>query len=196
MDEFGVVLRRDMCRYTNNPAGFLVKSIKNLYSHPAFAGVVFYRIGRWLWLRRSNPAFRVAYMLTRLIYPLVRWHSGVELQARTQIGPGLCLMHFGPIVIHPDVVAGEDLTILPGVTIGEDNRGTPVIGDRVAVGAGVLIIGRVSVGNDVNIGAGAVVVKDLPAHCTAVGVPAKPLERPLSDARPAELRVDTTPSSL
>ncbi len=183
MEKLSTVLRRDMSRYTGNPSGFLVQGIKNLYSHPAYAGVVFYRLTRSLWLRRSNPVFNAAFLVSRLIYPLVRWHSGVELQARTQIGPGLCLMHFGPIVIHPDTVAGEDLTVLPGVTIGEDDRGTPVIGDRVAVGAGALIIGRVTVGSDVNIGAGAVVVKDLPGCCTAVGVPAKPLNRSVEDER-------------
>jgi serine O-acetyltransferase len=170
-------LRRDTTRYSQSQSGFLVQAVKNLYSHPAFAAVVFYRLGRWAWSGRRNPVLSVLYIVYRLLYPLVRWYSGVELQARTQIGAGLCVMHFGPVVIHPSVIAGEDLTVLQGVTIGESREGAPILGNRVAIGVGATVIGRVTIGDDVNIGAGAVVVRDLPSGCTAVGVPAKPLAR-------------------
>ena len=69
-------------------------------------------------------------------------------------------MHFGPIVIHPDVVAGENLTLLHRVTLGYAKSGLPRIGDNVSIGAG------------------AVVTRDIPANCTAVGVPAKPIPDP------------------
>ena len=178
-------LRRDTARYSARPAGLLKQALSNLYSHPAFAAVVFYRLGRWAWQGRRNPVLMIVYVAYRLIYPLVRWHSGVELQARTNIGPGLCLMHFGPIVIHPDASAGEDLTILPGVTIGAGSHGTPSLGDRVSIGTGATIIGGVKIGHDVNIGAGAVVVHDVPSCCTAVGVPAKALVREPVQQEPA-----------
>jgi len=170
-----ICIRRDTLRYSGQHSNLWKQAIKNLYSHPTYAAVLFYRFGRWTWANDKNWLYRVLYFFYRLIYPLVRWYSGVELQARTDIGPGLCIMHFGPVVIHPDTIAGEDMTIMSGVTIGEGKNGTPRLGDRVAIGTGAIVIGRVTVGDDVNIGAGAVVTQDLPGGCTAVGVPAKPI---------------------
>jgi len=87
-------------------------------------------------------------------------------------------MHFGPIVIHPDVVAGENLTLLHRVTLGYAKSGLPRIGNNVSIGVGATVIGGVSIGDNVSIGAGAVVTRDIPANCTAVGVPAKPIPDP------------------
>lgn len=168
-------LARDIRRYSPDTSSLWLQALRNLYSHPAFGAVVFYRLGHWAWVARTSPIPRVLYIAYRIVYPFVRWFSGVELQARTHIGPGLCIMHFGPTVIHPATVMGENVTILPGVVIGAAKGGTPRLGNDIEIGAGVTILGPVNIGSHVCIGAGAVVTHDLPDHCTAVGVPAHPL---------------------
>jgi serine O-acetyltransferase len=85
-------------------------------------------------------------------------------------------MHFGPTIVHADVVAGKNLTLMHGVTIGAAKTGIPRLGDDVAIGIGAAVIGGIVVGNNVQIGAGAVVTKDLPDNCTAVGIPAQPIK--------------------
>jgi serine O-acetyltransferase len=106
---------------------------------------------------------------------MVRIYSGLELPAKAQIGPGLFVGHFGPTVIHPNTVAGCNLTIEHGVTIGIGPTGVPRIGNDVYIGAGAKVINGITIGDHASVGAGAVVVKDVPAHCVVVGVPAMPV---------------------
>jgi serine O-acetyltransferase len=168
-------IRRDIQRYEKGEGNFLVTLIKAAYTHPAFIGVFWYRIGHALWQRRMNPFFFLLLFIHRILYPLVRIHSGLELSPRTQIGPGLYVAHFGPTVIHPDTIAGSNLTILQGVTIGSDRHGVPQIGENVSIATGARVIGKIKIGDNSVIGAGAVVVKDVPPGCTVVGIPAKPV---------------------
>lgn len=167
-------LKRDIRQYTDRQidAPLFTIALKNFYSHPAFAGVVYYRLGRFLWLNRLSPVMAFLFFLHRVFYPLIRSYSGLELAPRAQIGPGLCILHFGPTVIHPDVVAGHDLTVMPGVTIGATRTGVPKLGNEIAIGVGASLIGGIVIGNQVHIGAGAVVTHDVPDSCVAVGVPA------------------------
>ncbi len=167
------LIRRDIERYNDPGGNILLAGIRAAYSHPSFAGVVWYRIGHALWLRRKNPLWLILLVINRALYPLVRMYSGLELAPRTQIGGGMYVGHFGPTVIHPDTVAGCNLTVLQGVTIGASAGGIPCIGDDVSIGAGATVIGGITVGNRAIIGAGAVVTKDVPEGCVAIGIPAK-----------------------
>ena len=88
--------------------------------------------------------------------------------------------HFGGVIVSGDTVIGDDVVIRNGVTIGLRRtgvRGAPVIGNRVDIGTGAKILGTITIGDDVAIGANAVVLKDVPANSIAVGVPAKILPR-------------------
>jgi serine O-acetyltransferase len=172
------LIRCDIKRYNKDNSPLLWAAIKAAYSHPAFIGVVWYRIGHALWTGRRNPVCFLALVLHRLIYPLVRIHSGLELGPRTQIGPGLYISHFGPTVIHPDTIAGSNLTVLQGVTIGEHRQGVPHIGNNVSIAVGAKVIGGITIGDNVVVGTGAVVVKDVPPGCTVVGIPAHPVNSP------------------
>ena len=94
--------------------------------------------------------------------------------------------HFGGIVISGDVVFGDDCVIRNGVTVGlrhTGQRGAPVIGNRADIGAGAKVLGSIHIGDDVAIGANAVVITDVPSNSIAVGVPAK--IRPRKSAQPA-----------
>ena len=171
-------IRADVCRYSEElevKSGFWVTLVKNLYTHPSLVSVIYYRFERFFWASRRNPLFRVLYWLSRIVYPLVRIYGGTELSPQTNIGPGLCIMHFGPTVVAKYLIAGEHLTLLHGVTIAPSTNGSPQIGNNVAIGTGAVVVGGVHIGDNVNITAGSVVTKDIPDNCVAVGIPARPI---------------------
>jgi serine O-acetyltransferase len=169
------LIRSDIRRYNNRNSNLAAAVIKAAYDHPAIIGVIWYRIGHALWLKRKNPLFFVLLVINRILFPIVRIYSGLELPAKAQIGPGLFVTHFGPTVIHAYTVAGRNLTLEHGVTIGEGPTGVPRIGNDVYIGAGAKVINGITIGDYASVGAGAVVVKDVPAHCVVVGVPARPV---------------------
>ena len=171
-------MQQDIGRYPHERRNILVLAARVVYAHPSSAGVLYYRLSRQLWLSRKNPLAFSLLLVCRAIYPLVRLYSGLELLPQTQIGPGLCVLHFGPTVIHPDVRAGANLTLLHGVTLGLGKTGAPVIGDNVKIGTGASVIGKIVIGHGARVGAGAVVTRDVPDGCTVVGIPARPTMDP------------------
>lgn len=124
--------------------------------------------------------------------PLIRWpwaivHTllsklcelffGIFIGPKAVIGKRLNIEHFGCIIIHGNTVMGDDCTIRQGVTIGNRYLNAPleapVLGNRVQVGAGAKLLGKIFIGDDVDIGANAVVIQSVPSNNIAVGVPAK-----------------------
>lgn len=124
--------------------------------------------------------------------PLIRWpwailHTilskfcevffGIFIGPKAVIGHRLVIEHFGCIIIHGNTEIGDDCTIRQGVTIGNRHINAPLeapkVGNRVQVGAGAKLLGNICIGNDVDIGANAVVIHDIPSNHIAVGVPAK-----------------------
>jgi len=90
-----------------------------------------------------------------------------------EFGPGFVLIHADGIFINRDVRGGERIYVEHQVTIGADRGVSPTLGNDIFIGAGAKIIGPVTIGDGARIGANAVVVKDVPAYATVVGVPAK-----------------------
>lgn len=121
---------------------------------------------RWLWL-----PLRVLLAITRKLFVMV---THINLNPEAKIGPGMLIPHVGSIQVYPLATIGADCAIHQICTIGAGSRpGGPVIGDHVNMGAHCCVLGPVNVGDGATIGAGAVVVKDVPAWATAVGVPAR-----------------------
>jgi serine O-acetyltransferase len=143
---------------------------------PGLWVMVVYRFGAWRYGIRSRflrMPFSFAYKLLGAAATIV---SGVELPCETKVGRRLRIEHPGGIVVSGDAVLGDDVILRNGVTIGlkrTGERGSPVIGDRVDIGAGAKILGKITIGHDVSIGANAVVLQDVPPYSIAVGVPAK-----------------------
>jgi serine O-acetyltransferase len=138
--------------------------------------VVEYRFRRWV---RTLPlparlALKPVSMLTRKLMEIV---AGISISTDAQLGPGLFIVHFGGVFIGPGVVAGEDLTLSQGVTIGIEKGGSPTLGDWVYLAPGAKVFGPIAMGDLSAAGANAVVTKDVPAHVTVGGVPAKPIGR-------------------
>ncbi|MCE5324677.1 serine acetyltransferase [bacterium] len=137
-----------------------------------------YRYIRWVENKARIP---LIYQLLRLVGSV--WHkavqvaTGIDIHESAKIGKGLYIGHFSCIFIAGGVIMGEYCNISQGVTLGYagrgDKRGCPTIGDRVYIAAGAKLIGKANIGNDVVIGANAVVTKDVPDNGVAVGVPAR-----------------------
>jgi serine O-acetyltransferase len=117
--------------------------------------------------------------------------TGIELPCEIVLGRRFIIEHFGGIIISGDAVFGDDCIVRNGVTVGLRHtglRGSPVVGDRVDIGAGAKLLGPIHIGSDVAIGANAVVITDVPSNSIAVGIPARILPR-----RPSHTRRETEP---
>ena len=133
----------------------------------------------WMRVCRYTHEHRV---LKVLIFPIARlllehykFKLGISIPFVTNIDSGFYIGHFGGIVINAGSRIGKNCNISHGVTLGQANRGPnkgyPVIGDNVYIGPGAKIVGAVTVGNNVAIGANCVVTKDVPDNAVVVGVP-------------------------
>lgn len=142
--------------------------------------MVVYRFGRW----RYTIRWRWLRLPFSFLYKLLKTASeiltGIELPCEVTLGRRFRIDHFGGIIISGDTIIGDDCVVRNGVTIGlrhTGHRGSPVIGNRVDIGAGAKILGPIHVGDDVSIGANAVVIRDVPSQSIAVGVPARIIQR-------------------
>lgn len=123
------------------------------------------------------------YLLCRVVLRHYSVKYGFQIPWQAEIGPGLCIGHYGPIIVNPSAKIGVNCNITVGVLLGlnhkVDEQGKslgfeyPTVGDRVALGNGAKIIGGVSVGDDCIIGVNTVVTKSIPANSIAIGQPAK-----------------------
>lgn len=136
--------------------------------------VIRYRIAAALYSRGHRQA---AWILSARTFSL----TGADLPPDADIGPGLHLPHPVGVVVGHGCEIGSDCTILQGVTLGEryarEGHEYPVIGDNVVIGAGAKVLGRIQIGSNARIGANSVVLTDVPAGCTAVGIPAAIVRR-------------------
>jgi serine O-acetyltransferase len=134
-----------------------------------------YRFGRRLDQRPSGLRKALLTRLYWLLFHLSETVTGVSLPKACEIGPGLRIWHFGNIFLHPAAKLGANCTLRQGVTIG--NRygadDAPIIGDSVEFGSYAQALGRIHIGSRAKIGAMTLVLTDVPADGTAVGVPAR-----------------------
>lgn len=148
---------------------FLLNSIRDYQSHAEASG--FY-----------HKFMRKYARLRHLFWSVL---TASDIDPRIKFGSNLRLPHPTGVVFHGDAVIGDNCMIMQQVTIGMIGSGEyPTIGDNVYIGAGAKILGKVHVGNGARIGAQAVVLTDVPANCTAVGIPARIVSRPSPPARP------------
>lgn len=147
-------------------------------------GMLVMALFRTAHLLRQHPISFVLFIPYFLLYRFfVEWLLGIELPWKTRIGPGLRIDHGQALVVNDGTVFGAGCTLRNGTTIGNKRAkdGTytraPRFGNRVDIGANAVIIGPITIGDDVAIGAGAVVVKNVPAGHVAVGNPARILPR-------------------
>ncbi len=170
-------LKKDLERWRKDKL-----SVKGLFYLCFEAGIwvtIFYRISRALFLVNIPIIGFLARLIAFFIFKINEF-LGVSIAPSCDIGPGLYIGHTGCIFLYHTVIAGKNLSIGQQVTIGTKGlgvKGAPVIGDDVYIGVGAKLLGPIKVGNNVRIGANAVVIKDVPDNATVVGVPGRVVRR-------------------
>ena len=151
-----------------DPAARSVLEVILLY--PGFHILVYHRIAHWLYQHKR-------FFLARWVSQHGRRRTGIEIHPGATIGRCLFIDHGMGIVFGETCEIGDNCTIYHGVTLGGTGKDTgkrhPTLGNNVLIGAGTKVLGPVYIGDNARIGAGSVVLCNLPANCTAVGVPAE-----------------------
>jgi serine O-acetyltransferase len=139
-----------------------------LLCYAGLHAVWFYRMNHWLW---NHGLF----LLARWLSEVARWLTGIEIHPGARIGRRLFIDHGMGVVIGETSVIGDDVTLYQGVTLGgtgkEHGKRHPTLEDNVVVGGGAKILGNIIVGKNCRIGAGSVVLRNVPENSTVVGVP-------------------------
>lgn len=159
-DEITVVRDRD-------PA---IKSSMEVLLYPSFKVILHYRVAHKLFMRKH-------YFLARWISQRAVRKTGIEIHPGARIGKGLFIDHGSGVIIGETAVLGDNVTLYQGVTLGgtgkEQGKRHPTLEDNVMVSAGAKVIGSFTVGKNSKIGAGSVVIEEVPPNCTVVGVPGR-----------------------
>lgn len=166
-------LRYDIRNILNNdPAA--KSEVEVLLLYPSVHALILYRIAHKLYNKKL-------FFVARLISQLGRFLTGIEIHPGAKIGRGLFIDHGMGVVIGETAEVGDNVTIYHEVTLGgtgkEKGKRHPTIGDNVIIGSGAKVLGPIYIGNNVKIGANSVVLKDVPSYATAVGIPARIIEK-------------------
>jgi len=163
-EEMQVIMERDAA----------IKTPMEVFLYPSFKAIMRHRVAHWLYEHKH--------------YFLARWYSqrtvrktGIEIHPGAQIGKGLFIDHGNGVIIGETTVIGDNVTLYQGVTLGgtgkEQGKRHPTIGNNVMISAGAKVLGSFTVGENSKIGAGSVVLSEVPPNCTVVGVPGRVVKR-------------------
>jgi serine O-acetyltransferase len=154
--------------FDRDPAA--TSKLEVMLTYAGFHALLAYRVSHWLKLHNVP-------ILPRIISQLARWLTGVEIHPSARIGTGFFIDHGMGVVIGETAEIGDYVTLFQGVTLGgtgkERGKRHPTLGNHVVVGAGAKILGGITIGDNVKIGANSVVLKNVPANSTVIGVPAR-----------------------
>ncbi|WP_334310459.1 serine O-acetyltransferase [Spirulina sp. CS-785/01] len=145
-----------------------------LFCYPGLQALLFHRVAHWLY----NVGLP---FIPRFLSHFSRFITGIEIHPGAQIGHGVFIDHGMGVVIGETAIIGDYCLIYQGVTLGgtgkESGKRHPTLGENVVVGAGAKVLGNIQIGNQVRIGAGSVVLRDVPSDCTVVGIPGRVVYR-------------------
>ncbi len=149
-------------------------SLLVIFTYSGVRAMAYYRIAHQI--HRMGMAF-----LARFVSQWARWLTGIEIHPGAKIGKGLFIDHGMGVVIGETTIVGDNVTLFQGVTLGGTGKETgkrhPTLGNDVVVGAGAKVLGNIILGDHVSVGANAVVLNDVPANSTVVGVPGRVARR-------------------
>ena len=163
-EEIAVIRERD-------PA---IKSSMEVVLYPSFKAILHYRLAHKYYIKKKY--FRARYISQRAVRK-----TGIEIHPGATIGKGLFIDHGSGVIIGETAILGDNITLYQGVTLGgtgkEQGKRHPTLEDNVMISAGAKVLGSFTVGKNSKIGAGSVVVKEVPPNCTVVGVPGRIIKR-------------------
>lgn len=147
-----------------------IKSNWEVFLYPSFKAIIMYRIAHKFYVKKH-------YFLARLISQKAVRKTGIEIHPGAKIGKGFFIDHGSGVIIGETAEIGDNVTLYQGVTLGgtgkEQGKRHPTLKDNVMVSAGAKVLGSFTIGENSKIGAGSVVLKEVPANCTVVGVPGR-----------------------
>lgn len=147
-----------------------IKSNMEVLLYPSFKVILSYRVAHKLYRRKH-------YFLARWISQRATRKTGIEIHPGARIGKGLFIDHGSGVIIGETTIIGDNVTLYQGVTLGgtgkEKGKRHPTLKDNVMVSAGAKILGSFTIGENSKIGAGSVVLEEVPPNCTVVGVPGR-----------------------
>lgn len=147
-----------------------IKSNMEVFLYPSFKVILSYRVAHKLYLKKH-------YFWARWISQRAARKTGIEIHPGATIGKGLFIDHGTGVIIGETTIIGDNVTLYQGVTLGgtgkEQGKRHPTLKDNVMVSAGAKILGSFTIGENSKIGAGSVVLEEVPPNCTVVGVPGR-----------------------
>ena len=151
-----------------------IKSNMEVFLYPSFKAIIAYRIAHKLYVKKH-------YFLARWVSQKAVRKTGIEIHPGAKIGKGLFIDHGSGVIIGETAELGDNVTLYQGVTLGgtgkEQGKRHPTLKDNVMVSAGAKVLGSFTIGENSKIGAGSVVLKEVPPNCTVVGVPWRIVKR-------------------
>jgi serine O-acetyltransferase len=145
------------------------------WSAQGFWVMVVYRFGRWRYGVRPKLLRKFFSLIYHVLYKVVQIVTGIELPCEVVVGRNFVIDHFGGIIISGYAKFGDNCRLRDGVVVGlrrVEEKCAPIIGNNVDIGSGAKLLGQIKIGDNVLIGANAVVLCDVPDNSIAVGVPA------------------------
>jgi serine O-acetyltransferase len=164
-------LRADLRRRYAMTSGSTLKRVLSCARAPGVHAVLVLRFGQWS--RRRPKLLRILFDPIYVVLDfMVQALWGIEIPRGARVGPGLYIGHYGGITVSSQAAIGRDCNLSQNITIGVSGagakRGAPTIGDNVYIAPGARLFGKITIGNNVKIGANAVIHKDLPDNAIAV----------------------------
>ncbi len=151
-----------------------IHSSMEVFLYPSFKVMMHYRVAHKLYQKGH-------YFLARWISQRAVRKTGIEIHPGAQIGRGLFIDHGNGVIIGETTIIGDNVTLYQGVTLGgtgkEHGKRHPTLGNNVMVSAGAKVLGSFTIGDNSKIGAGSVVLSEVPPNCTVVGVPGRVVKR-------------------
>ena len=167
---------RDLIRTYRERDPAARSNLEVLLCYPGVHAVLWHQLSHALWQRRLR-------LLGRFSSHIARWLTGIEIHPAAKLGRRLVIDHGMGVVIGETAEIGDDCYIYHQVTLGvaraSAGKRHPTVGNGVIIGAGAKVLGPIHVGDNARVGSNAVVVDDVPAYTTVVGMPARPVDRKL-----------------
>lgn len=163
-EEIRVIRERDPAIHSN----------MEVFLYPSFKVMIHYRLAHKMYLKKK-------YFLARWISQRAARKTGIEIHPGAQIGRGFFIDHGNGVIIGETTIIGDNVTLYQGVTLGgtgkEQGKRHPTIGNNVMISAGAKVLGSFKIGDNSKIGAGSVVLEEVPPNSTVVGVPGRVVKR-------------------